>query len=472
MKNHIRHTFLAFLTASACLLAQEHNHLSFEEYRKIGILRNEAQQAVAEQDFKTAAKTYIKLRDIEISRSKKASWLLKAADAYLDADKPNTALELYKDLLANYPLYVPYDHVVVQLRLLAENEVAGKGTFLGLSDVPVAIKVYELIIRETPAVHLSKQDRFRLAELLRQEDRREEAVAVYQAIIKNNARDWDARAELAIVLADLARQSDGDGSKTRAATREAKLVLAYQPEHPKAKQLKLLLGDSQELNAERLYEQAAFYLQPTHKRPRAARRYLHDVINAFPDTSAADKARQLLRDNPDLRQLEDQETSATGQTVQATIVQAAPQDVAPAVVQAEPVPQTEPESHWYDILWPFGSKRAEQPDEQQAPEVVIPDPQPAPPNVQLPAPAPQAEQAEQAEPESHWYDILWPFGKKSAEEPAPAEPPAPQTDSWYSWIMPFNDSNKTVKLPPPKPQQPAAEPAEEPGWLQKLWPFE
>ena len=96
----------------------------------------------------------------------KATLLVRRGDCFVNADKPYDAFDSYRVLLETYPLYVPYDHVIGNLRDLAERFVRGDGTFLGLRDKDKAIETYELILQEVPAVEGSVQDSMRLAQLL------------------------------------------------------------------------------------------------------------------------------------------------------------------------------------------------------------------------------------------------------------------------------------------------------------------
>ena len=360
-------TRLLLILATAAILpvlASDDDLSAFEKFRLSREYSVEAESQMAEGDYKDAAKNYLKTAELSTEPAKTA-YLVKAADAYILADKASAALRLYQELLQKHALQLPYEHAVRQLRVLAENFVIGKGTFLGLCDVPTAIKVYELIIREAPAPHLSEPDRFRLAELLQDEHRDAEAVAVYQAIIKHASRNWDARAKLALLLGKLARSSDGDGTKTRAALREANLVLAYKPDHPLANDLKQLVADSTELNAQRLLEQAQFYLIPTQRRPSAARRYLHDVITNFPNSQAATTARELLATHPDLVAIEqnanakpeEKKTEPTKPAETPKTAEAKPAETPKAAETKPEEPATS--SSWTDWLWPFGDEAEE-----------------------------------------------------------------------------------------------------------------
>lgn len=289
----------------------EEDELSgFELFEKLRAMKLEAQAAMVKEDYVEAAKIYRRMARYEKNRARSAAYLLRGADCLMQAKKGHRALEEYTNLLENYPLYVPYEHVVEQLRQLAEWFIVGDGTFLGIKDKDTGIQIYELIIREAPAVQVTLKDRLRLAELLEGSGRGEEAVVVYQAILRQEPGNWDVRAKLALLFLKLSKNGDGDGAKLRAAVREANIVLESNPDNPLAKDLKRLCRDAEAEEADRLLKNGQFYLLPAHRRPSAARRYMHDVIMKYPDSNAAKEARRLLKTNPELRALEEQNEKA------------------------------------------------------------------------------------------------------------------------------------------------------------------
>ncbi|MBR4902791.1 MAG: hypothetical protein IKZ46_17760 [Victivallales bacterium] len=337
----------------------EEDELSgFALFEKLRAMKLEAQAAMVKEDYVEAAKIYRRMARYEKNRARSAAYLLRGADCLMQAKKGHRALEEYTNLLENYPLYVPYEHVVEQLRQLAEWFIVGDGTFLGIKDKDTGIKIYELIIREAPAVQVTLKDRLRLAELLDGSGRGEEAVVVYQAILRQEPDNWDVRAKLALLFLKLSKNGDGDGAKLRAAVREANLVLQSNPDNPLAKDLKKLCREAESEEADRLLKNGEFYLLPAHRRPSAARRYMHDVIMKYPDSNAAKEARRLLKTNPELRALEEQNEKAViippkepsrptppakpAMTVQLKPTQPAqPAKPAPAV-QPKPAPVSKP----------------------------------------------------------------------------------------------------------------------------------
>ncbi|MGI5924037.1 MAG: tetratricopeptide repeat protein [Lentisphaeria bacterium] len=263
-------------------------------------LLQDATESEKQGEYKRAAKLFRKLGDKTQSPQLKAAYQLRQADCFFAARKVRKALSLYKDLIERYPLYIPYEHVVTQLRSLAESFVDGDGTFLGLRDKTTAIETYELIIQGAPSIHVSLADRERLAELLVNERRPEEAIAVYQAILKQDAKLARIRADMALLLFDMSKRGDGDGSKMRLAVRQAEMALQQEPSQPRSRELLDLITQAKQIQAQRDLDKALFYLKPAHKSIVSARRYLNDLIREYPDTPAAQEARRILESTPEL----------------------------------------------------------------------------------------------------------------------------------------------------------------------------
>lgn len=263
-------------------------------------LLQKATESEKQGEYKRAAKLFRKLGTKTQSPQLKAAYLLRQADCFFAARKVRKTLPLYRELIERYPLYIPYEHVVKQLRALAESFVDGDGTFLGLRDKTTAIETYELIIQGAPSIHVSLADRQRLAELLVNEHRPEEAIAVYQAILKQDTTLAGVRADVALLLFDMSKRGDGDGSKLRMAVRQAEMALQQDPTQPRSRDLLDLISRAKQIQAQRSLDQAVFYLKPVHKNIVSARRYLNDLIREYPDTPAAQEARRILDSTPEL----------------------------------------------------------------------------------------------------------------------------------------------------------------------------
>jgi tetratricopeptide (TPR) repeat protein len=277
---------------SSCTFMFEQPYESVDEIRE---LHASAETAEAAGRYKQAAKAYGRLAKMYTEKANIALLLSKQARCQLLAGKIHVAKESYENLLTGYPLYISYEQTVENLRQLADCFENGQGTFLGIRDEQTAAAIYELIVRETPSIHVSLRHRMKLAELLLKIDKPEEAANVYQDILKKDPGQNEIRLDFALLLEEFSRRGDGDGRKLRAAVREANTFLARAAaEHPRRAEAEKLLHNALETQAERLLVQARFYLLRRHRRPDAARRYLLDIVKDFPKTHAAEEARSIL----------------------------------------------------------------------------------------------------------------------------------------------------------------------------------
>lgn len=290
-------TVLVLLLAVLPLFAAE-DPLSFETYNEVQMLKIKAQEKWAKEDYMGAAKLYKKAARKLDKPVFKADMLLKEAECYFEANKTHRATEAFRALMKDYALYIPYDLVVDRLRILAERYVDGNGTFWGIRDRQTAIDVYFLILTDAPSIHVSLADRLRLAELLKKDDRAEEAIVVYQDILKMDPTLDDVRLTLAQLLVELCKRGDGDGSLRRAANRQAKMILDRNPDYSRKSEVELILVTANEVEATRMLELGQFYLRPSHLKPSAAKVYLQELIQKYPGTNAAFRAKDILDNHP------------------------------------------------------------------------------------------------------------------------------------------------------------------------------
>ncbi len=288
---------LVLLLAVLPLFAVEEPE-GFEAYSEIQMLKIKAQEKWAKEDYMGAAKLYKKAARKLDKPVYKADMLLKEAECYFEANKTHRATEAFRALMKDYALYIPYDLVVDRLRILAERYVDGNGTFWGIRDRQTAIDVYFLILTDAPSIHVSLADRLRLAELLKKDDRAEEAIVVYQDILKMDPTLDDVRLTLAQLLVELCKRGDGDGSLRRAANRQAKMILDRNPDYSRKSEVELILVTANEVEATRMLELGQFYLRPSHLKPSAAKVYLQELIQKYPGTNAAFRAKDILDNHP------------------------------------------------------------------------------------------------------------------------------------------------------------------------------
>ena len=296
---------LAFAGIQMSARCDENEQANIEKLQK---LQEKAVDKESQGKYAAAAKLYHKVGKRQKEHRLKAQAYLKEADCLFEANKTHLADKAYKELMKEFALYVPFERVVGNMRKLAERYVEGNGTLFGFRDRAAAIDTYFFILTEAPSITVSLEDRLRLAQLLVMEKRREEAVMVYQEILKMDPMLDDVRLEMALVLLDLCKSGDGDGSIRRAATRHAKIILEHNPNYKRKEELELILTDALEEEAGRLLELGKFYLRSVHLNPPASKKYLLELVQKFPGTKAAWEAKNLLETDVRLKEADKKAT--------------------------------------------------------------------------------------------------------------------------------------------------------------------
>jgi len=293
-----KHLLIIILSVSALLAAKE---LTLQEKLELRRERQaQAEQYEKDGKYRKAAKIYKKLAFAEEDFQQTAQWKLRQGECLLLAGKVQKSLEVYQDLLESNQLVIPYSLILEKLRQIADCFEQGEGTFLGLKDRSAAIKVYRLAIRETPSVHVTLQDRLKLAELLLADGEPEDAANTYLQAIKQAPNNPTLRLKLAQLLLELSQHKNGDndGSRLRGAAREAKAFLRLAPPEDTVGRQEAadILVAVQNGEAERILMQAKFYLRPRSFRPDAAKRYLNQIFTEYPESTSAEEAHRLQRD--------------------------------------------------------------------------------------------------------------------------------------------------------------------------------
>ncbi len=267
----------------------------FEAFSETRAYTRVAEECLAEEDYKGAAKQYRKAAKIQTNEAKRAEYLYLEAQNLLHAKKAHDALTAYRNLLEEHLYNIPLEHVLEQLRELAGNFERGEGTFLGIKDKGMGIDIYKLIIKYEPAIQQSLDDRLTLAGKQEADGALDDAVNTYQEIIKLMPNEPNTRYGLARLLQKISLKGDSDGSIVRAAVREARRFLEVAPkDDPRRPEIDQLFLETKNREAARLLERAEFYLNKYHYKPDVARRYLIDLLKKYDDTPAGERAKSLL----------------------------------------------------------------------------------------------------------------------------------------------------------------------------------
>lgn len=227
----------------------------------------------------------------------RARALLTAADALFAAHQYGDARDAYAKLLESYPASIPLEQVLITLRELARRYASGEASALHFRRYEMAIDIYQLILRVAPAGRQAPEDLLELARLQVEKGEPELALATYRDCVKRFPllpQAGSAQLAAARLLIDTARHGDGDGTLIRLARREVEQFLGNFPDDPRRTEAETLLKVVDEHQGQRMFNLGKFYLRKYSYRPEASRRYLNDVIRAYPNTRAAASARTLL----------------------------------------------------------------------------------------------------------------------------------------------------------------------------------
>lgn len=256
-----------------------------------------AQNQEAKGNYKKAAAAYKKLADR--AEGKKAAGLcyVKRGDMLVKTASYNNAYEAYRTAVNAYSAYIPYNHVLDQLRIVGRGFADGVDQLFGAGNSKKAIEVYELIQKIAPSGKHAAADGLKLASFHRRIGETTEAVVVYRRVIRNFPGTLEANMahfELGELLLEESRRGDGDGRYTREARAELEAYLKNAGGEKGKERARKMLAELKEVQAKRLLVLGQFYLKPVHRRAKAARRYLSDAVREFPGTKSAAKAEALL----------------------------------------------------------------------------------------------------------------------------------------------------------------------------------
>ncbi len=302
-------------------------------------LAAQAARLEGEGSFKAAARVYRRMAAAATSPSNRAFALVRQADCHFAAEQFHASWQAYDAALKETRARLSYAHILGRLRLLASGFLRGEGAFLGMRNVGQAIDVYERILEVAPSGPQASADRLLLAGLYAERGDLEDAKILYREVIKRNPGSPDsmqARIAIGKLLVQDLQRSDADGQLAREARSHLSAVEVAEASEA-AGQISVLLRQTSEALATRLYNLGEFYTRQAHYRPAAARRYLADVKRQYPDTQAAVKAAELLVS------LENLPVEAEDEPVRTLAEKLAePPAVSRVVVPPEPGPEPEP----------------------------------------------------------------------------------------------------------------------------------
>ena len=266
-------------------------------------LKNRAEQYLAQNQFANAASTFGEMADVA-KNVRAAAWArVKEADAYLAAGDIEAARGAYEDAVEKYPAYIDFKHVLQKLRDIANFYAANQASLLGIPVTRVhrAIEIYELILTKAPAGTRAPYDTLRLAKLQAAAGEEEEAKITLGEVIRKFPGSKAAplaRLELATLLIKQAEEQQNYFQVAKEARRQAQQFIRFYPGHEDRETAELIIERAENRIAEHYLALGRFYAHESHFNAKAARRYYTQVLQDYPNTPAANTARQEITSLP------------------------------------------------------------------------------------------------------------------------------------------------------------------------------
>ncbi|QSH40164.1 outer membrane protein assembly factor BamD [Lentisphaerota bacterium ZTH] len=237
------------------------------------------------------------------SISLKAGAVKAAMDAYSKAKFYHKEFNMIEKLLAGYPSEVDFGKMVDREYELADLYFNGHRdpAFWSLRWVPwltgpdKSIEMYSKALKHAPFAKSAPRARLRLAVLLIEKDKFDDAMKQLRKLIKDTPTSRYCKyayLELGNALFELSKRGDGDGKYNREAL---KVFKEFKEKYPKAAEndwIDKCLLKSKDIQAKRMLGIAKFYNRIGRTAP--AERYLNDILLKYPDSKSADKSEEIL----------------------------------------------------------------------------------------------------------------------------------------------------------------------------------
>lgn len=271
MKYFLLLTLMSYSVLALTVNKKFEENLAFEKYDQVIIDANEALLN-------------------ETNRKQIASLMYYKAKALYHQGELEDAFEILKELVEDYNFEIDYEKVLnLQFEISNERyEKSGSSNFFGSSEE--AIEFYEALIAQAPYSKGAATSMLRIG-MLQQDDNDDiAAMSTYHKLIATYPKSDEAgyaRIYIAQFNIHSMRGIHGNLELMREAKTQLRLFINQYNKHPLLSEAKDQLASLEEVEAERTYNLALFYLDPVHSRPAAAKRYLYKVVVDYPDTEAA-----------------------------------------------------------------------------------------------------------------------------------------------------------------------------------------
>lgn len=283
-----------FIFPITCKLLGD-NKESEQLYTKGLKLMKEGRWKSAADEFK-AAKLYADSYILKANATK------KAAESYQKGKLYYQEFLCLKGLITAYPSTCNVDEVVKR-----EYEI-GNEFYDGYRETPYwwfpwienddkSLEIYESILKQSPYASFVPDMLLKMGLLYINDKKNQQAIDTYRKLIDKYPDTYAAKIaylDLANIYIQYAESADGDGSNSMNAR---SLLLQFKKKYPDSVEMKWVeenIKKAYNLEAEQLYDVADYY--NSNDNPKAARRYLKQILVNYPDSSSVNPAEEMLED--------------------------------------------------------------------------------------------------------------------------------------------------------------------------------
>ena len=212
-------------------------------------------------------------------------------------DELKDAFEILRELVRDYRYEANYQKVL-DLQTDISNERysrSGKSSFFGTNSE--AISFYQTLLEQAPYAPGAATAMLRIGMLQEQDDDDVAAALTYKRLVidySNTAEAGYARIYLAQQNKHNMRGIHGDLDLLLEAKTQLKLFMLSYKKHPLLGEAKKQYAELEEIEAERYYFLAEFYLREVHYRKKTAKRYLYKILVDFPESKVEPQAKERL----------------------------------------------------------------------------------------------------------------------------------------------------------------------------------
>ncbi len=252
------------------------------------------------EEYKTAIKFYKKIEKNSVNLNNKAKAVVAHGRCYEKMQKHWNAYIQYKRAVDEYANYIPFIEILDKEFSIANEFSKGKKDkflFFSFSTNGKAIEIYEHIAQAGPYAAITPEALYRSGLLSLKIKDYDQAAANFTEIISRYPRSKfvaDARIDFADALLRNAAEADGDGSLVRQAHKQLIIFFNRHKNHPRNDEAQKLLSSALADKAKNLLYLGQFYINQSHKRIPASKRYLGQVVADYQDTESARLAEKLL----------------------------------------------------------------------------------------------------------------------------------------------------------------------------------